>query len=1139
MIMILCIYAERDYIEPFKVGHTVDRIGIYSQEVIDQDCECGDSIRIKAFPTGGCDCEGNYTTTIVCGDESSNDSLDIVLDEYITCYLTSTCGTCEAVDTINITAANPCKCVWLFPFDNGSQPTSDCEVLICPSDPSERLWLRSFDCSGPCIVALPDGSTQTTNNNGAIIFTQPFQYGDYTFDCPIGCDLVFTVIEDTECGCDLEVEINGDLAICEGEPTTLGTTVTGGTPAFTYAWSNGGTGTSITVDNGGTYIVTVTDSEGCTATDEVVVTESTSPVVTCTGNNGMCALGSASVSATGGTMPYTYVWSNGGTTANIIDLDDGTYTVTVTDSAGCTSTCEVIINNTDPIDIACSGVNESCFGNDGFVSSSIGPNLGTPPYTYIWDDPNNSTTSSVSGLVAGTYCVTVTDVNGCTDDCCVTIAADPPLIAMLQDCDFCPNESCELISSASGGDGNYTFNPSPVIATISGFYSVTVTDGQGCTATATATATELPQPSVSTTVVHTSCNLSNGSATAIGSGGTPSYAYSWSSGGSGATVNNLAAGTYTVTVTDSNGCTATSTATINPSTGVDVNISGPTEACDFAFLTANPSGGATPYSYAWSGTPLTTTAAKFVNSSGTYTVTVTDANGCTNTASHTITIIDQPVVSSTNPPLELICASTLVLNGYFTGSTGGGSYYNSSCPSNACPSGAISNVYPITSSGLQTFAYCVDSPPCDPACDDFDVVVSNCLLTSTSFDGTDEDPCEPNEDVCFDFDLSNSCTLSAPFNYSGTTFTNSLGLTPVSIDLTPTLSGTISVCYNSNDLQNFQGSTLNITANLVLEYAGASGSCTASVVGNYTIPSCVNCDCNIVSFTENNCELTGTVSGTGCDNYNLLIVKFPNAGCTGGGSCTLASNFNVPASGATITTAVDAGSCGALHPNDTGYELVLLPIGGTGCTSDSQCLDVTGCDCNCALDVDFTRAWVGNGVIDFGGFNCNYSGSQDIGQCNGTVEYTASASGCNSPYTYEWYDGGALLASGNTWMPDNHPSGYCPTVDLVATDSNGCTGSTNIIVKMCDFSNVELGINQLVYNAVSGNIRFQLKCQCDGSPIFYEIFNPSGSLVLSDNWTACDDDTCDNVGSVTYIPLSGSGTYTVVASGDTDTVFVP
>ena len=300
--------------------------------------------------------------------------------------------------------------------------------------------------------------------------------------------------------------------------------------------------------------------------------------------------GSATVSASGGTGTLSYSWApSGGAAATATGLTAGTYTVTVTDANGCMATRSFTITEPTAINTAVgSQTNVSCNGGSN-GSASVVPSGGTPGYTYSWA-PSGGTAATATGLTAGTYTVTVTDANGCMATRSFTIT-EPT-----------------AINTAVGSQTNVSCNGG-----------------------------------------------SNGSASVVPSGGTPGYTYSWSpSGGTAATATGLTAGTYTVTVTDANGCMATRSFTLTEPTAIDTAVGSQTNvSCNGGSngsASVVPSGGTPGYTYSWlpsGGTAATATGL----TAGTYTVTVTDANGCMATRSFTITeptAINTAVGSQTN-----------------------------------------------------------------------------------------------------------------------------------------------------------------------------------------------------------------------------------------------------------------------------------------------------------------------------------------------------------------------------------------------------------------------------------------------------------------------------------------------------------
>ncbi|MEZ4984507.1 MAG: SdrD B-like domain-containing protein [Saprospiraceae bacterium] len=363
-------------------------------------------------------------------------------------------------------------------------------------------------------------------------------------------------------------------ATCGNATGSASATVVGGISPYTYLWS---TGAAVATVNGlaaGIYTVTVTDANGCTSTGTVTINNIGGPSVTTGPNVEICAGSSVTImaSATNGTAPYSFVWSAGlGTNASvtITPATTTTYTVTVVDANSCFATDQITVTVNPNPTVAFTTVDATC-GNANGSATAAGQG-GTAPYNYIWG--GGQTSSTISGLAAGTYNVTVIDAKGCVGTGNVTINnIGGPTANIAPVSPICVGESATLTASATGGTAPYTYawsntlglgaskTVSPASTTT---YTVTVTDANNCTATAQVTVVVNPNPTVAFTTVDATCDASNGSATASGQGGTAPYTFSWSNGlGSGATQSGLAPGTYEVTVVDANGCEGTGTVTI-------------------------------------------------------------------------------------------------------------------------------------------------------------------------------------------------------------------------------------------------------------------------------------------------------------------------------------------------------------------------------------------------------------------------------------------------------------------------------------------------------------------------------------------------------------------------------------------------
>lgn len=452
-----------------------------------------------------------------------------------------------------------------------------------------------------------------------------------------------------------------------GSATAAGS---GGVGPFTYLWSNGDTTATAQNLAAGTYFVTTTDSEGCEATTSAEITQPSTleANASATGETAFGANdGTAMAAPTGGTSPYSYTWNTGDTTAIITGLAPGVYTVTVEDANGCTIAQTVTVNSFNcTLVAAISATPVSCFGaNNGAATVSV--NNGTPPYTYAWS--TGDTTATAGGLAPGTYTVSVVDGTGCPLQLSVNISGPSALQ---------PNASATPETGVNRNDGTATAAPvggtppysyqwsngetTPTISGLApGTYTVTVQDVNSCTATQTVVVSAF-NCNLTLTVTATPARCpgeASGAASAAVGNGTAPVAYLWSNGSNMATIANLPAGIYTVTATDAAGCQAIGTAVVPQPDPVHIEIEVTPPSCpesqDGRVVVTVISGGTPPYSFSWPGGPPNNVGA------GTFTLTVTDANGCFYLRTVTITANDTMPPTLDCPPSQVGCADKPVL----------------------------------------------------------------------------------------------------------------------------------------------------------------------------------------------------------------------------------------------------------------------------------------------------------------------------------------------------------------------------------------------------------------------------------------------------------------------------------------------
>ncbi len=332
----------------------------------------------------------------------------------------------------------------------------------------------------------------------------------------------------------------------------------------------------------------------------------------------------------------SYTWSTGSTDSTINVTTSGIYSVTVTDDMGCITSDSINVTISTPINITSVVDTPTCTTN-GTIDLTV--NGGIAPYTYNWN--TGDTQEDLSDVIPGTYFVTVTDSVGCSATDTIEVPNVTPNIEITittqnnVSCNGASDGSIEV--SANGGQEPYSYqwNTGDTTNAISGLtagtYSATVTDANGCTASATIEITQPDAIEITFTTTDVTCyGAGNGEVTANVTGGTAPYAYAWNTGSTSNTITNLGPGQYEVTITDNNGCTATATAIVSEPTPIRIEQSMTDPVCygDGATITISTTGGMPPYTYSWSNGAIDSTIQV---TEGTYSVTVTDNNGCDTT----------------------------------------------------------------------------------------------------------------------------------------------------------------------------------------------------------------------------------------------------------------------------------------------------------------------------------------------------------------------------------------------------------------------------------------------------------------------------------------------------------------------------
>ena len=508
------------------------------------------------------------------------------------------------------------------------------------------------------------------------------------------------------------VDTNAGFITCDIDSVVLDA-VTGLPPGLTYACSppscgypGGTTGCAIVygipTDTGTYPIVAATSayiSGGflnlCNGQSPVITNITyytvvvTSPITFATNGpacNGGCN-GQATATVTGPPAPYTYMWNDGQTTATAVGLCAGTYSVTVTDSTGCTSINSVTLNGTSSIANTFTTTPQTCYGGCDATATALSSG-GTPPYSYLWSDPQIQTVATATGLCAGSYAVTITDSSGCSTVDSVAINSLFPYDVGVLPTDASSFDTCDGSATALliGGSSPFTYlwnngqTSSTASSLCAGVHCVTVTDSIGCTATNCDTVGQPSPPPIVITITSfdASCNGScDGVATVSVTGGVPPYSPQWNNGLPTYTATGLCAGSYQVVVTDSLGTTATDSVTIGepPVFSIDSMVTMHASsygACDGSVL-AWVSGGTPAYAYSWSNGSIGSSSTALC--AGSVCLTVTDANGCYDFSCDSIVQPPPPPIVPTTVGFDASCNGSC--DGYATvTATGGVPPYN-------------------------------------------------------------------------------------------------------------------------------------------------------------------------------------------------------------------------------------------------------------------------------------------------------------------------------------------------------------------------------------------------------------------------------------------------------------------------------
>ncbi|HTF05883.1 MAG TPA: T9SS type A sorting domain-containing protein, partial [Bacteroidia bacterium] len=847
--------------------------------------------------------------------------------------------------------------------------------------------------------------------------------------------------------------------ICAGANVTLS-----GSGATSYTWTGGVTdGVAFAPASTATYTVTGTDAGGCTNTATVAITVNPLPTVSSTANpdSTICTGTSVVLSGTGAS---TYAWT-GGILDGVAFIPASTtsYTVTGTDVNGCSNTASttITVNPLPTVGAISSPGLAVCTG------ASVTLN-GTGATSYSWSGGVTNNVSFVPPSTAS-YIVTGTDVNGCSNTATITITVNPlPTVSSSAS----PGSTvCQgtMVTLSGSGASTYAWtggitNNVPFAAAATTTYTVTGTDGNGCSNTATNTITVNPAPTVgaSASPATTVC-----SGTSVTLNGTGASIYSWSGG----ITNNvpftaLATTTYTVTGTDGLGCvnTATITITVNPLPTVSSTATPGTTVCAGTPVTLSGTGATT---YTWTG-GVTNNVAFTPPSTSSYTVTGTNGNGCTNTNTISITVNPLPTVTSSAAPATTVCAGTSVtLTGF------GATSYSWT--------GGVTNNVPFTASATTTYTVTgTDANGC---------VNTNTITITVNPLPTVSSTASPGTTVCTGTIVTLNGTGASTYTWSGgisnnvpfvasatasytVTGTNGSGCTntattTITVNPLPTVSSTASpattVCSGTTVTLNGTGAvsytwtggrTNNVpfiaTATNTYTVTGTDANgCTNTATTTITVNPLPTVSSTATPGTTVCAGTSVTLNGTGAVSYTwssgvtnnvaftpVSTTTYTVTGTNGNG-CTNTSTVLVtvnplPTVGTSVSpaplvcsgTMVTLSGTGAMSYVWTGGVTDNIPFSAVSTSSYT----VTGTDANGCVNTAITSVTVTPAPT------VGFSASPGISVCAGTA-VTLDGTGA---VTYAWSGG---LIDGNPFTPL-----ITDTYTVVGTDGSGCTDSAVVTI---------------------------------------------------------------------------------------------
>ena len=1002
----------------------------------------------------------------------------------------TTPGTCSNSSDVSFTV-NPTPTA---PIITPSGSTTFCDggsVDLTSSQATGNLWSTGETTQMISVAASGTYSVTFTDGNGCSATSAP------------------TVVTVNANPVAPTITPSGSTTFCDGGSVDLTSSQATGN-----LWSTGATTQQISATTSGSYSVTFTDGNGCSATSAATVVtvnaNPAAPTITPSGSTTFCDGGSVDLTSSELTGN---LWSTGETTQMITATASGTYSVTFTDGNGCSATSAPTVVTVNPTPVITIGtVNDPAICTTATGSIEI---IGVGTGVVNWSGASSGNSGSVtlpyviSGLTAGTYNITFTDASTCVSNTLNQTLTDPPapvtpVITPSGSTTFCAGSSVDLVSSELSGNLWSTGETTQLITvTTSGTYSVTYTDGNGCSATSIATnVTVNPTPTTPTVTPSGATTFCDGGSVDLTS--SQATGNLWSTGETTQVISVLTSGSYSVTFTDGNGCSATSTVmdvTVNPTPVTPViTPSGATTFCDGGSidLTSSEATG-----NVWSTSE--TTQVISVTTSGSYSVTYTDGNGCSATSTTTnVTVNSIPVIAigtvndpsacgTTTGDIEITGTGTGVVD--WTGSAAGNS-------------GTVSLPYVI--SGLAAGSYNI-----------IFTEASGCV--SNALNQTLSDPISPAAPTIVASGTTTFCE-GGSVNLTSSEATGNVWSTGETTQMiTVTTSGSYTVTYTDMSGCSATSAAMNVTVNPSPPAPVITPSGPTTFCDGQSIDLTSSYATGIVwSTTENTQTITATTSGF----YNVMYLD--GNGCFSNGiplEITVLPTPSAPSVSASGTTTFCEGGSVNLTSSEgsdimwsTGETTQMITVSTSGsyvvtytapngCSATSASMNVTvnpipvapvitpsGSTAICAgQSVDLTSSYA-SGIV--------WSTTET------TQTITATSSGF---YNVIHIDGNGCFSNGTpievTILPapapptitTSGPATICAggSVDLTSSESNGNLWSTSATASMITVTSA--GTYTVTYTAGNG-------CSATSAPVTVAVnASPTAPIITTSGSTAiCD-----------------------------------